>query len=447
MSTRLKPYPSYKDSGLRWLERMPEDWQGLPLKRWVATKITDGPHTTPEFQPEGVEFISAEAVQNSRIDFDLRRGFISQALHEGYCEKCRPVRNDVLLCKSGATTGKLAIVETDAEFSIWSPLAVIRADASRLLPRFLFWSLQSDYIQNQIRMTWSAGTQPNIAMSALEVLFLSAATHLDEQRAIASFLDRETGKIDALVAKKERLIELLQEKRTALISHAVTQGLNPNAPTRDSGIPWLGRIPEHWGTKRFKFFASVRNGQVDPEDQSFEEMVLVAPNHIESGTGRLLSTESAKEQGAISGKYFVEAGEIIYSKIRPALNKAVISRAACLCSADMYPIRVSCHLEPRFLLMCILGDRFVKHMVDESMRVAMPKVNRDDLYNCWFPVPPLNEQRSIVSTLDAETAKLDALTAKVRTAIGRLQEYRTALISAAVTGQIDVRQCGAGVAA
>ena len=173
--------------------------------------ITDGPHETPVLVDSAIPFISAEAMQNGQLNFEARRGFITQDLHELYCRKLRPRRDDVFVCKSGATTGKAAIVETDEPFSVWSPLALVRADRDRILPRFVYQALNAAYVQNQIRTTWSHGTQPNISMPAIGRLIILVPP-IPVQRRVLTFLDRETAKIDALIAKKQRLIELLQEK-------------------------------------------------------------------------------------------------------------------------------------------------------------------------------------------------------------------------------------------
>ena len=264
---------------------------------------------------------------------------------------------------------------------------------------------------------------------------------IHEQLAIAAFLDRETARIDGLVARTERLVELLQEKRTALITRAVTRGLDPNVPMKDSGVEWLGKIPAHWEVKKWRYCCQVTEGQVAPDDEEFRERILIAPNHIESGTGRILHMESADEQGAMSGKYLVAPGNIIYAKIRPALNKVCIAAGNWLCSADMYPVSITeSRLQTRFLLYFMLSEPFVRLMVDESMRVAMPKVNRDKLAACPLFVSDPAEQRAIAAFLDRETAEIDALIAKIHQALGHLREFRTALISAAVTGKIDVRE-------
>ena len=210
-----------KDSGAEWLGQIPAHWKGLPLKRWVTAKITDGPHETPELLPNGVDFISAEAISDGRIDFEKRRGFVSQVLHGLYSRKCKPVRDDILICKSGATTGKLAIVDTDISFSIWSPLALVRSDHSRIRPRFLKTALEADYVQNQIKRTWSAGTQPNISMGDLERLYVVVPA-LGEQAEILAHIDEETRGFDQIIAKIREAIDRLKELRTALISAAVT---------------------------------------------------------------------------------------------------------------------------------------------------------------------------------------------------------------------------------
>ena len=219
------PYPAYKHSGLEWLGEVPEHWEGLALKRWVSTKITDGPHETPVFQSTGVPFMSAESMVEGRLDFGRRRGRISPEQHEIYCRKCRPQHADIFMCKSGATTGKVAIVETDDEFSVWSPLALIRVDPDRVLPRLLFNVLQTRYVQRQVKDTWSYGTQPNLSMGAMERL-LVVLPSIDEQRQVLAYLDQASEEPSNAIADAHRQIELFQEYRTRLIADVVTGKLD-----------------------------------------------------------------------------------------------------------------------------------------------------------------------------------------------------------------------------
>jgi type I restriction enzyme S subunit len=214
-SVKLKP------SGVEWLGDVPEHWVAWPLKRIVAIPVTDGPHETPEILDEGIPFVSAEAIRANKIDFSRKRGFISEAEHRRFCLKYHPKRDDIYMIKSGATTGNLAIVETDEEFSIWSPLAVVRVHKKRADARFVLAAMNSKEFQTSVQLFWSFGTQQNIGMNVIENLPIPLPP-LTEQQAIAAFLDRETAKIDALAAKVTTVIDRLKEYRTALISSVVT---------------------------------------------------------------------------------------------------------------------------------------------------------------------------------------------------------------------------------
>ena len=217
----LNPSVKLKPSGVEWLGDVPEEWEALPLKRIVAIPVTDGPHETPEILDEGIPFVSAEAIRSNKIDFTRKRGFISESEHRRFCLKYHPKRNDIYMIKSGATTGNLAIVETDEEFSIWSPLAVIRVHKKKADAQFVLAAMNSEEFQTSVQLFWSFGTQQNIGMNVIENLPVPLPP-LPEQQAIAIFLDRETAKIDALSAKVLTAIERLKEYRTALISAAVT---------------------------------------------------------------------------------------------------------------------------------------------------------------------------------------------------------------------------------
>ena len=202
---------------------------------------------------------------------------------------------------------------------------------------------------------------------------------------------------------------------------------------RPLGDPWFTDLPKNWQVKAFKRVGLLRNGQVDPRDERFRDLPLYAPNHIESGTGRLIAVETAAEQGADSGKYPVKAGELVYSKIRPALRKIMLAPADGLCSADMYAVRPAPGMDLRFLFWCMLSDGFSEAAVLASDRVAMPKVNRETLADFPVPTAPLSTQRAIADFLDRKTAAIDALIEKKERLIALLAEKRAALIHRAVT--------------
>lgn len=278
-------------------------------------------------------------------------------------------------------------------------------------------------------------------LSSIDVLkTIFAIPNDNEYRKIVDFLDHETAKIDSLIEKQQKLIELLKEKRQAVISHAVTKGLDPNVPMKDSGVEWLGEVPEHWRVIKFNHCVQIRNGLVDPRQKDLKKLILYAPNHIEKGTGKVTYKETAEEQGADSNKYLCYKGEVIYSKIRPALAKvAICDDEIALCSADMYPMNAFSGLTNELLYYFILSDSFTEAVILDSDRVAMPKINRESLSEYKLPVPPLEEQIKIINFIKQTGHKLDSLENQAQRAIQLMQERRTALISAAVTGKIDVR--------
>lgn len=216
---------------------------------------------------------------------------------------------------------------------------------------------------------------------------------------------------------------------------------------KDSGVEWLGEVPEHWEVTRFLRVVHIAEGQVDPGDPVYSAIPLIAPNHIESRTGRLLGLESAGEQSAESGKYPCKAGDVLYSKIRPALRKACIAPQDCLCSADMYPLRAVRGLINPFLFWWILSEQFSALAVLESQRVAMPKINRETLKEIYILTPPFVEQHGIADYLNDETIKIDALIAEQQRLIDLLKEKRQAVISHAVTKGLNpkVRMKDSGI--
>ena len=180
----------------------------------------------------------------------------------------------------------------------------------------------------------------------------------------------------------------------------------------------------------------IQSGQVDPREPDYTDMVLIAPDHIESGTGRLIEVARAGEQGAISGKYLCPEGAILYSKIRPALRKVALNDGECLCSADMYAIDPGCDLDRKYLFYFLLTDTFTSYAELESLRVAMPKVNREALGAFPITVPRLDEQREIVRFCEGVDQDYSLVTDKIRESVVLLEEYRSAQITVAVTGQV-----------
>ena len=216
----LNPNVPMKDSGVAWLGKVPEHWTVSSIKHIVATPVTDGPHETPNFPDEGIPFVSAEAVSSGRLDFDKKRGYISTKDHQRYSLKYRPQRGDIYMIKSGATTGVTAIVETDDDFNIWSPLAVIRCNES-CDPYFILNYMRSRNFLEAVTLNWSFGTQQNIGMGVVENLSVPVPPRNEQSQIVRALAVQLTG-LESLAAEAETAIALLAERRSALISAAVT---------------------------------------------------------------------------------------------------------------------------------------------------------------------------------------------------------------------------------
>ena len=432
-------YPAYKDSGVPWLGEVPAHWEVMYLKRDIEFVTSGARGWAENYADDGDLFIRIGNLTRDSIQLDLSD--IQRVVVPESAEVARTqVQAGDVLFSITAYLGSVAVVPDGLGRAFVSQhVALVRPQGNRLLSNWIAYVSLSHVGKTRLETLGYGGTKVQLSLVDVSSLLIPAPP-IYEQAALLQFLDRETAKIDALVAEQEKLITLLKEKRQAVISHAVTKGLDPTVPTKDSGVAWLGEVPAHWRVAQFRRHVYIAEGQVDPESADFREMILIAPNHVESSTGQILGLETAEQQSAESGKYVCKAGDVIYSKIRPALRKVCLAPSECLCSADMYPLRPYSGLASEFLLWFMLSEQFSSLAVLESERVAMPKINRETLNEVMIVVPPIDAQTAIVDFLDGSTAKFDALVAEAQSAITLLQERRTALISAAVTGQIDVRQ-------
>jgi type I restriction enzyme, S subunit len=426
----------FKDSGVPWLGKLPDDWKLKRLKH-VGT-LTSGSAFPPDQQDNPAEelpFFKVADLASSIDGLHISRSSntVSRAVASRLGCRVVPV-GAVAYAKIGAALllNKRRITAT--ECCIDNNMTAFMPSHDIACSKWAYyWLSQIDFSEHV-----NPGAVPSLSEGYQSELPFFIPP-LPEQHAIAAFLDRETARIDALVEKKRRLLALLDEKRLAVVTHAVTKGLDPAAPMKDSGIDWLGQVPEHWEVMPFNRNCLIVGGQVDPKDDAYSSMPLIAPDHIESGTGLLFQVKSAMEQGSISSKYRFLTGDILYSKIRPELRKMCLVKFDGLCSADMYAIRHTTRFETHFLFYLLLSKYHHQYAVLESMRVAMPKVNRESLGAFKVLIPPVSEQKFISEFVTSVTAKLESIRLKQERVIDRLLEYRSALITNAVTGKIDVR--------
>lgn len=436
---KYQAYPDYKKTNYEWLDRIPLHWEILPLKYLTAGNVKDGPHETPEFIDEGVPFLSVDGIQNNKLVFEGCR-YISLVDDERFSLKCKPRLGDVLLGKA-ASVGKVAYVDCDIDFNVWSPLAVIRP-RSKKLGRFIYYSFQSALLQMQCDMYSNANTQKNLGMNTIDNLDFPFPSE-DEAEKIAAFLDHETAKIDALIEKQQQLIQLLKEKRQAVISHAVTKGLNPNAPMKDSGIEWLGEVPAHWEVKRLGLiFTESIERAVNSQDLALPILSVSIHHGI---SDKELSDEELDRKVARSDDRslykVVREGYLAYNMMRAWQGGFGAASISGLVSPAYVVCKPKGDVETKYFELVLRTQnaitelkRFSRGITDFRLRLYW-----DEFKNISVPIPPAHEAADILVEIEKISSRFEDIFTTANSQIELLTERRTALISAAVTGKIDVR--------
>jgi type I restriction enzyme S subunit len=439
-----KPYLDYKESGVQWLGEVPEGWETLSLRRlikYVKTGTTPSGAEEYHFEDGGFNWYSPSDFSDA-----VYLGAANRALSaEGKAEVRIFPKMTVMLVGIGATIGKVGLAANESSCNQQINAIICNG---KLDPIFATYSLKTmrDFIVKCGKFT----TMPIINQDESKNLIL-AVPPIFEQTAIADFLDRETGRIDALVAKKRRLIALLGEKRTALISRTVTCGLpadaarefglEPHTGFKDSGIEWLGEVPEGWEAlplRRLIKYVKTGTTPSGVEEYHFEEggFNWYSPSDFSDAVYLGAANRALSAEGTAEVRIFPEMTVMLVG-IGATIGKVGLAATESSCNQQINAIICNGKLDP------IFATYYLKTMRDFIVKcgkfTTMPIINQDETKNLILTVPPLPEQTAIAAYLDRATATIDQLVTKVEAAIVRLLEYRTALITAAVTGKIDVR--------
>ena len=329
------------------------------------------------------------------------------------------------------------------EFGIGRGLCAIRPQ-QHWAARFAWWALHE--ARHQLNLVSTGSTYDAVAIEDVGNLLVET-TAPGAQRGIADYLDRETARLDALVAAKERVLGLLAEKRRALITRAVTRGLDPCVPLRDSGIPWLGKIPVHWKVVQLKFAStSLQTGpfgsQLHSEDYVTGGTPVVNPSHLAGGRihadGRVSVDEATADRLAV---HRLSLGDVVFAR-RGEMGRcgvAEVANVGWLCGTGSLRARLRKDSVVPYYLALVFAETGISDVLAvQSVGSTMDNLNTEILGGCHVPMPPLEEQHTIVDHVDRETVKLDAIRTATARTIALLKERRAALIAAAVTGQIDL---------
>lgn len=431
----MKKYDSYKDSGVEWIGEIPNHWELINLQLTAKTNdkysLTGGPFGSDlkfeDYTPKGVRIIQLQNIGVGQFNDDYKIYTSEEKANQ--LHSCNIYPNEIIIAKMADPVARACFLpSSDSRYLMASDGIRLSIDEEKFDNRFILYSINSNYFKFQAELNSTGSTRLRIGLNTLKKLKILSASK-DEQTDIANFLDHKTAQIDELIAKKERLIQLLEEERTVIINQAVTKGLDSTVPMKDSGVEWLGEIPEHWEVKKLKYvfdnlnstrvpLSSEERGRMDSRVYDYygasgiidkvENYLFDGENILIGEDGANLLTRSKRLAFIASGKYWVNNHAHI---IKPKSGN----------------INYFCEL---------------LELIDYSVWVtgsAQPKLTQEALMNIQLIEPPIEEQNQIATYINEKLTQIETITQRYRQEIELINEYKTALISEVVTGKVDVR--------
>ena len=437
MAVRYKPYSEYKDSGIEWLGEIPRGWTVSKIKFVAPYQVGWTPPTKNDANFEGENLWANISDLRERIIYNTAKK-ISNVAAEAASMDVTPAGS--LMYSFKLSVGAVSFAGSD----MYTNEAIASfLDVAELPLSYLYYVLPKFVIENASTNIYGARILNQELISNAMML----APSFREAEKIANFLDHETAKIDTLIEKQQQLIQLLKEKRQAVISHAVTKGLSsltggPSVKMRDSGVEWLGEVPEHWVFTRIKHVSNIKYGIGEPPKYTDDGVALVRATNIRSGKISEVGLVFVNPDDIpVKRIFWLEKGDIIVVRSGAGTGDSSIipkQYSGCIAGFDMVVRPITCSAE--FLGYALLSNYIRSNQMDlEKSRAAQPHLNAEELGSCFVFIPPLAEQILISKNIEAQLSKFDLLIDQVNSAAVLLQERRSALISAAVTGKIDVR--------
>lgn len=417
-----------RDSGIPWIGEVPEGWECIKGK-FIFTQRNERGNTknltllspTQKYGVIPQDLYEQKTGMNAVKLNEKTNLSLLKTIHAGdYCISLRSFQGGF---------------EYSEYEGVVSPAYQVFYAIKDIEPRFYKYLFKDEsFIYKMNSFTMSLRDGKNIAFSDFGNTEIPVPL-ISEQHRIADFLDSKCSEIDTLIENLRARVESAKEYKKAVITEAVTKGLDKDAKMKDSGIEWIGEVPEGWKIVRFKHIASIKSNLVQPD--KYMKYPQIAPDNIEKDTGRLLSHQTVEESGIISGNHLFYRGQILYSKIRPNLNKLAVAPFDGLCSADMYPIESK--LPTLFMVYSMLSTYFVSQVsLIIQDRVKMPKINQEELGEIKVVVPSQQEMLTIADYLDSKCSEIDALLQNYEDQIATLEEYKKSLIYEYVTGKKEV---------
>lgn len=425
----FKSYPNYKDSGFEWIGNIPSHWS---VKRFGYI-FRENKIKNSGLIETNVLSLSYGCIKEKNIEDN--KGLLPESF-ETY-QIIQP--NDIIFRFTDLQNDKRSLRSAISKFHgiITSAYIGVRTTANAEFYNYLFRA----YDQQKVFYSMGDGMRQSLKIDELNRMPIVFPSDVEQQQ-IVSFLDSETSRIDNLIAKQEKLIEKLEEHRKSVISHAVTKGLDPNVPMKDSGSEWLGEVPRHWILKPIKFLSKINQSTLAETTDENLDIQYVDIGSVSATYGIEKIEQYVFSQAPSRARRIVADKDIIVSTVRtylkaityienPPKNLIVSTGFAVLTPIE----RV---IKPQFAKYAFLAEQFIAEVISKSKGISYPAITASELAAIKIALPPLSEQVRIIENLDAKCQKINTLIVKQKNLIEKLKSYRTSIISHAVTGKIDV---------
>ena len=444
--SRYKPYPAYKDSGVEWLGKVPEGWEVKRLRHVASFKNSNVDKKTYEDQISVKLCNYTDVYYNELITKNL--SFMPSTASANEIEQFSLKKGDVIITKDSGNKleiGVPALVSEEIDGIVCGyHMTIIRCDnfdTARILHRILqSRPTKAHFLVKALGVTIYGLSQDAIADTSF---CLPPGT---ERRKIADHIDHETSFIDTLIQKNTRLMELLKEKRSALITHAVTKGLDPNVKMKDSGVEWIGEVPEGWEIRPVKHLYNARLGKMVQPQQKSDEEILVPYHRAQTVQWERVDYDQVEQMWANPAEvvtYSLEEGDLLICEGGDVCRAALFNQVKherVIFQNSIHRVRSVDGNHPEWILRLMQHVRSSEWIDVLCNKNTIVHFTSEKLASLECPHPPPTEQAKILIALRSETASIDALIAKTKLSIDILKERRSAFITAAVTGQIDLRE-------
>lgn len=438
---KLRKYPKYKESGVQWIGEIPDTWMNFKLKHVVNEFISGGTPSSDndkfwaQEDEEGINWVAIADMTNN----EFIKATSKKISKEGLADKnLRILKKGTLLYSIFASLGKVSILDIDATTN-QAILGLI--PSKKIHNNFLKYYLIS--LEETILVLSNANTQNNLNSTIVKNIDLALPLDVEEQIFISNFIENKLLRINRTISKDKQLIELLKEKRIALINHVVTKGLNPKAKMKDSGIEWIGAVPEGWEVKKLKYSCTINKKTLGEETTPSLKINYLDISNV-NNTGSIISTEELYFEDAPSrARRVPDQKDTIISTVRTYLKAIAYldtMPAKLIVSTGFAVLHPDKEIIPKYLFYVTLSENFIQKVIADSTGVAYPAINPSDLGQIRIIIPLEPEQRQIVAYLDKTTSKIDQTIKKIEEKIGLLEEYKKSLIHHVVTGKVDVRE-------